>query len=282
MTTITNGLNAYTANTVAATPSSGATGVAATTTTAKASPTISLSNSATVSLSGAVVVATNTPVKFAAAIAAFKAAKTPEAVAALPIYTIKDASTLLTSSPDARETLMAMAVAGKINSIAFTDTTAPKFTFDRAAISGPLDGKDNPSPAVMVLQKITTKYSLAITGISASDAGTVKPPVANAALSFSVSDNVGGVSANLVTLQTLAKAKALIAVNVANDTSKQIIYSANFNPNYNDGSVILNGNAQINANQGKDGSDAMYFDGTNSFIVLNNDKLNFGVQDFDF
>jgi hypothetical protein len=114
----------------------------------------------------------------------------------------------------------------------------------------------------MVLQKITTKYSLAITGISASDAGTVKPPVANAALSFSVSDNVGGVSANLVTLQTLAKAKALIAVNVANDTSKQIIYSANFNPNYNDGSVILNGNAQINANQGKDGSDAMYFDGT--------------------
>jgi oxygen-independent coproporphyrinogen-3 oxidase len=96
-----------------------------------------------------------------------------------------------------------------------------------------------------------------------------------------VSDNVGGVSANLVTLQTLAKSKALIAVNVANDTSKQIIYSANFNPNYNDGSVILNGNAQINANQGKDGSDAMYFDGTNSFIVLNNDKLNFGVQDFD-
>ena len=179
MTTITNGLSVYTANTVAPTPSSGATGAVQATTTAKASPTISLSNSATVSLSGAVVVATNTPVKFAAAIAAFKAAKTPEAVAALPIYTIKDVSTVLTSSPDARETLMAMAVAGKITSIAFTDTTAPKFTFDRAAISGPLDAKDNPSPAVMVLQKITTKYSLAITGISASDAGTVKPPVAN-------------------------------------------------------------------------------------------------------
>jgi len=111
MTTITNGLSVYTANTVAPTPSSGATGAVQATTTAKASPTISLSNSATVSLSGAVVVASNTPVKFAAAIAAFKAATTPEAVAALPIYTIKDASTLLTSSPDARETLMAMAVA---------------------------------------------------------------------------------------------------------------------------------------------------------------------------
>ena len=56
MTTITNGLSVYTANTVAPTPSSGATGAVQATTTAKASPTISLSNSATVSLSGAVVV----------------------------------------------------------------------------------------------------------------------------------------------------------------------------------------------------------------------------------
>jgi hypothetical protein len=134
MTTLTNGLSVYTANTVAPTPSSGATGAVQATTTAKASPTISLSNSATVSLSGAVVVATNTPVKFAAAIAAFKAAKTPEAVAALPIYTIKDVSTVLTSSPDARETLMAMAVAGKITSIVLptrprqnSRSTAPRF-----------------------------------------------------------------------------------------------------------------------------------------------------------
>ncbi|MFZ4788694.1 MAG: hypothetical protein ACOYLL_11450, partial [Beijerinckiaceae bacterium] len=217
MTTITNGLSAFTANTVAPTPSSGTSFVAQTTTTAKPSPTISLSNSATVSLSGAVVVATNAPVKFSAAIAAFKAATTPEAIAALPAYTIKDASTVVTSSAETRETLMAMAVAGKIGSIAFTDTAAPKFTYDRAAISGPLDGKDNPSPSVMVLQKITTKYSLAITGISASDAGTVKPPVANATLSFSVSDNVGGVSANLATLQTLAKAKSLVAIAIATD-----------------------------------------------------------------
>ena len=61
MTTISSGLSVYTANTVAPTPSSVATGVAATTTIAKASPTISLNNSAAVSLSGAVVVAPNTP-----------------------------------------------------------------------------------------------------------------------------------------------------------------------------------------------------------------------------
>jgi len=217
MTTISSGLSVYTANTVAPMTTSGATGAVQATTTAKASPTISTTNSATVSLSGAVIATTNTPVKLSAAMAAFNAATTPEAVAALPAYTIKDASTVLTNSPDAREILMAMAVAGKISSIAFTDTTAPKFTYDRAAISGPLDGKDNPSPAVMLLQKITTKYSLAITGISASDAGTIKPPVANATLSFSVSDNVGGVSANLATLQTLAKAKALTAINIATD-----------------------------------------------------------------
>jgi len=87
---------------------------------------------------------------------------------------------------------MATAVAGKISSIAFTNTTAPKFRYNRAAIYGPLDGKENPSPSVMVLQNITTKYSVAITGISASNAGTVKPPLLNATLSFSISDNVGG------------------------------------------------------------------------------------------
>ena len=156
MTTITSGFSAYTANYVAPTPLSGATGIAATTTTAKASPTISTTNSATVSLSGAVIATTNTPVTFSAAIAAFKAATTPEAVAALPTYTIKDASTVLKSDMDTYGTIHAMAVEGKISSIAFTDTTAPKFTFDRAVLGGPLDGKDNAYPYVMVLQKITT------------------------------------------------------------------------------------------------------------------------------
>ena len=218
MTTISSGLSVYTANYVAPTPLSGSTGVAATTTTAKASPTISTTNSATVSLSGAVIATTNTPVTFSAAIAAFKAATTPEAVAALPAFTIKDASTVLKSDMDTYGTIHVMAVEGKISSIAFTDPAAPKFTFDRAVLSGgPLDGKDNAYPYVMVLQKITTKYSLAITGISASDAAIIKPPVANATLSFSVSDNVGGVSANLATLQTLAKAKSLVAITIATD-----------------------------------------------------------------
>ena len=188
--------------------------------TAVSSPTISSSNSAAVTLSSPIFrAAPLAPVLMtvSSAILAYKSAINPDDIAALAPFNIKDASTTLTNNLENRDVLMAMAFAGKISSIAFTDTTAPKFTFDRAAISGSLDGKDNPSPAVMMLQKITTKYSLAITSISASDAATIKPPVANATLSFAVSDNVGGVSANLVSLQTLGKAKALIAINVATD-----------------------------------------------------------------
>ena len=94
MTTITSGLSAYRANSVAPTSSSVATGVSPTTTTAKASPIISLSNSTNVTISKVAALAVvPTTFNVSDAVKAYKAA-----IGAVPPITptqvtIKDAAT---------------------------------------------------------------------------------------------------------------------------------------------------------------------------------------------
>ena len=76
MTVITSSVNAYTANSVAPTASSGATGAVKAPTAAKASPNITLSNSSKVTLSKATTVAvTPKALSVVDAVTAYKAAR---------------------------------------------------------------------------------------------------------------------------------------------------------------------------------------------------------------
>ena len=212
MVTVSNVNNPYLKTTPAspALPASGSTPVVNT------APTISTKNSSTVAISppAAVKYAAVTapqPVLTANAISNYKAAKTNGTLDAFSPVSIKDVSSTLTDSADNRSVIREMIAAGKITGIAFTDAKPPTFTFERSAIPGDLVNPTVQSP-VQILQKITTKFTLAITNLTVSDALTIKPPVSNATLALSIVDTPDAVTGNMAALQSLAKTKTINSV----------------------------------------------------------------------
>ncbi len=210
MTTITSGLSVYTANSVAPTPSSVATGAVGSTTTAKASPTISLSNSSKVTLSKASVVTVPTTLMSASdAVKAYKAAiEADPPVAPSPVSIKDNAANLKVSLAD----LETMLTAGVITGIALTDTKAPTLSFARSDVSGLLSDTTNSDTTVKLLQKITSSFVLNVTDVPASEAATLKAVSKTSSLTLAVKATPDEFVANLKALQTLAKAKGLSGV----------------------------------------------------------------------
>ena len=77
---------------------------------------------------------------------------------------------------------------------------------------GDLGDQQNTDLNLGVLKKITSSYTLNVSGLSASDALTLKAPAKIATLSLSISDTVDNISKNFTALQTAAKAKSIAGI----------------------------------------------------------------------
>ena len=206
-----------TATTTAAT----STTVAKTTTTATATPTISTSNSSTVKVSAAAL----TVAKAAAAATVtvsvadvLKANYTP-----LANTVIKDTAANIQNNLIA---IAAIVPAANITGITLSDTAKATISVARADVSGDLSDAKNTDPEVVLLKKITTSYNLAVTGLAASDALTLKSTGSSATLTMTVSDTAANLATNLDALQTKVKAKSITALNLtadANQTAKPLL-----------------------------------------------------------
>ena len=107
------------------------------------------------------------------------------------------------------KTLGSLATLSNITSITLSDAKAGTISVARADLTGDLTSSTNTDANLAVLKKITSSYTLNVTGLSASDALTLKSPAKNATLSLSITDTVENITSNLTALQAAAKAKSI-------------------------------------------------------------------------
>ena len=189
--------------------------VVKTTTIAAPTPTISTKNSSTVAISPPATAkligaASTTP-------APLTAAQLLALTGDIPTNTvIKDTAANISANLKA---LGALTSIGNVASITLSDTKAGTITVARTDLTGDLSSTSNADANLTVLKKITSSYTLNVTGLTASDAITLKSPAKSATLSLSISDSVDNITANLTALQTAAKAKSVATIAITSATS---------------------------------------------------------------
>ena len=180
--------------------------------------TISTTNSSTVKVSAAA-----TTISKAAAAPAPVTVSVADALKAGAILAantvIKDTAANIQSNFKA---LAALTPAANIAGITLTDTAKATISLARADVKGDLSAVANTDTVAVFLRKITTSYNLTVTGLTASDALTLKAPASSATLAMSVTDTAANLVANLDTLQTKVKAKSITALNIASDSAATI------------------------------------------------------------
>ena len=177
-------------------------------------PNITTSNSSTVKVSAAALIV-------AKAVTATPAPMTVVAVLAsganIPAGTvIKDTAANISTNLKA---LGALATFANVASITLSDTKAGAITIARADIQGDLSSTSNTDPNLAVIKKITSSYTLNVTGLAVADALTLKSPAKTATLSLSISDTADNIAASLTALQTAAKAKSIAGVAIQPTTA---------------------------------------------------------------
>jgi hypothetical protein len=213
MTVITSNVNTYTANSVAPTTTSGSIGVPSTTTTAKTSITISTTNSSTVKVSAAAL----TVAKAATVATPMSVAQVLATGDKIPAGTIiKDTAANISTNLKA---LSALSTLSAVTGITLSDTKAGTINVARSDVAGDLSDAQNTGPNLAVLKKITSSYVLNVSGLSVSDALTLKSPAQTATLSLSIRDTVDNITASLTALQTAAKAKSITGITIPASTA---------------------------------------------------------------
>ena len=175
-------------------------------------PNITTSNSSTVKVSAAALIV-------AKAVTATPAPMTVVAVLAsganIPSGTvIKDTAANIQSNLKA---LAALTPAANITGITLSDTAKASISVARADVKGDLSAVTNTDTVAVFLRKITTAYNLTVTGLTASDALTLKAPASSATLAMSVTDTAANLVTNLDALQAKVKTKSITAFNIAAD-----------------------------------------------------------------
>ena len=182
--------------------------VAATTTAVKTTtaPTISTTNSSTVKVSSAALTVAKAPT----VATPMSVAQILAAGANIPANTvIKDTAANISTNLKA---LGALTTFSNVSSITLSDTKAGTISIVRTDIAGDLSDPQNTDPNLAVLKKITSSYTLNVSGLNVSDALILKSPAKTATLSLSISDTVDNIAASLTALQTAAKAKSIAGI----------------------------------------------------------------------
>ena len=182
--------------------------VAATTTAVKTTtaPTISTTNSSTVKVSSAALTVAKAP----SVATPMSVAQILAAGANIPANTvIKDTAANISTNLKA---LGALTTFSNVSSITLSDIKAGTISIARTDIAGDLSDPQNTDPNLAVLKKITSSYTLKVSGLAVSDALTLKSPAKTATLSLSISDTVDNIAASLTALQTAAKAKSIAGI----------------------------------------------------------------------
>lgn len=193
-------------------------------TKAVAAPTVKTASSAPIAgvavtvsaLARSVVASAAVPSSIYNAISDFRAAQAAGNLANFGAVTISDSSAALTSTT--LEALATMVDNGKIANITFSNPT-PSLAFSRNDLTGPLQSPQNTNDKVLVLQKISSTFTLNLSDISISDALSTQAPISKSKLTFNVIDSAANISANIDQLEKLAKTKILKGITVSDITN---------------------------------------------------------------
>jgi len=118
-----------------------------------------------------------------------------------------------------------MALAGKITGISLTDAK-PILSIDRSLATGDLSNIASTNGTDLLLQKITSTFTLKLTNVGAADAATIKAPSKHAALQISVVDTAENISSNLAALQRTSKSKSLNDITISSSNHELLLSSA--------------------------------------------------------
>ena len=184
-----------------------------------AAPTISSSNSSTVKVSAAGMSVVRTLTRVATA--PMTVDQVLAASTLSPQTVIKDTAANIQSG---LKRLAGLSGLSNISAITLSDTKAPTISVARTDLSGDLSSSANADLDLAVLKKITSSYTLNVTGLTVSDALTLKTPAATTTLTLSINATAEQISGNATALQTLAKAKSIATITLpASTTPKQAL-----------------------------------------------------------
>lgn len=169
----------------------------------------------------AVAASAMAPSTIMSALISFQLAQNAGTLSSFGAVTIADTSDALTGS--ALTALATMEHAGKIAGITFTNPS-PTVSFSRNDLTGNLSSSQNTNDKVLVLQTISSPYTLNLTDISVSDVSTIQAPTSKSKLTFNVTDTAANISANIDQLEKLAETKVLKGITVS-DISNPISIS---------------------------------------------------------
>jgi sporulation protein YlmC with PRC-barrel domain len=183
-------------------------------TTTVATPTITTTNSSTVKVSAAalsVAKAATASILTVSVADVLKSGYTP-----VPNTVIKDTAANIQTNLKA---IAAIAPAANITGITMSDTAKATISVARADVKGDLSSTTNTDTVAVFLKKITTAYNLVVTGLTASDALTLKAPASSATLVMSVTDTAANLVTNLDALEAKVKTKSITALNIVADNA---------------------------------------------------------------
>ena len=183
------------------------------TATNTSSPTISTKNSSTVSISPPAVAKLATT----ATLVPMTVAQVLAPNATIPANTvIKDTTANIKANLSA---LAGLSGISNVSSITLSDTKAGTISVARSDLTGDLSDANNVTPSLVVLRKITSSYTLNVTGMTVSDALTLKTPAKATTLTVGISDTLDNVMSNLTSLQAAAKVKAISGITLPSTTA---------------------------------------------------------------
>lgn len=196
------------ANVVSLAPLSGARGAFNASTTAKSSTTISTANSSSVKVSAEAL----TLAKTATVPAAMTVAQILATNDKIPSGTvIKDNAENISANLKA---LVALKTISDVKCITLLDAKAGTITVARVDVAGDFSDTQNTDPNLAFLKKITSSYTLKVTGLNVADALSLKSPAKTATLILSINDTIENMTSNLIALQTAAKGKSIAVITI--------------------------------------------------------------------
>lgn len=124
---------------------------------------------------------------------------------------IKDTSANINKNLQA---LLGLSTIGNVAGITFSDTAKATITAARSDLTGNLTDSSNTNAELTLLRKISSNYTLNLTGVTAADAVTLSSPSKNAILYISIDDTLDNVKTNLSALEAEAKSKKISVINI--------------------------------------------------------------------
>ena len=201
-----------TVNTALVTTTTVSTTVAPTTTAKTSAATATTTAASTVKVSAAATALVKSAGTVSVTVSVADALKSGATIAANTV--IKDTAANIQSNLKA---LAALTPAANISGITLSDTAKPTISLARADAKGDLSSATNIDPVAVLLRKVTTAYNLTVTGLTASDALTLKTPSSSATLAMTVSDTAANLVTNLDALEAKVKAKSITALTITTD-----------------------------------------------------------------